>query len=431
MSAFLNAFPRRSGRCVAGVTVVAVTIVFAMTVRTGAAAGGHDPRRSPLVATDLGTLGGSTSYAYAANESGIVAGSSFIAGNSAYHAFAWTRATGMVDIGTLGGRNSSAWAVSEQGVVYGLSDGAGDSAQHVFSWTTATGIVDLGSIGANSYVNAVNRRGTFVGYRFTADSTYHGFIWTRRDGLTDLGTLAGGINGYSDALAVSNDGVVVGWSTSAAGSHAFRWTRARGMVDIGAIGGVECSSYAAAVSDAGAIVGASSTSPIIPEARSHAFAWSRTRGMLDLGTLGGDNSWARAVNDDGLVIGVSYVGGSVSQAFAWTDADGMVNLGTLGGGESDVVAVNADGVVVGGSWTAGNAAWHAFAWTRQRGTIELGPASGFTGNSYVAALTTSGLAVGSSCSNGPDGETCHATAWTGGRHLQYRQRDEGSRSTDR
>jgi len=65
--------------------------------------------------------------------------------------------------------------------------------------------------------------------------------------LTDIGTLAGGINSYSNALAVSNDGVVVGWSTSAAGSlHAFRWTRAQGMVDIGAIGGVECSSYAAA-----------------------------------------------------------------------------------------------------------------------------------------------------------------------------------------
>jgi probable HAF family extracellular repeat protein len=153
--------------------------------------------------------------------------------------------------------------------------------------------------------------------------------------------------------------------------------------------------------------------------------------MLDLGTLGGDNSWARAVNDDGLVIGVSYVGGSLSHAFAWTDAEGMVNIGTLGGTESDVVAVNDDGVVVGGSWTAGNAAWRAFAWTRRRGMIELGPAAGFDGNSYVSAVTASGLAVGSSCSTGADGETCHATAWTGGRHLQDRQDVEGSRSTDR
>jgi len=47
----------------------------------------------------------------------------------------------------------------------------------------------------------------------------------------------------------------------------------------------------------------------------------------------------------------------------------MVNIGTLGGTESDVVAVNDDGVVVGGSRTAGNTAWHAFAWTRERGTI--------------------------------------------------------------
>jgi probable HAF family extracellular repeat protein len=270
-----------------------------------------------------------------------------------------------------------------------------------------------------------------VGYRVTPDSTYHAFVWTRRDGLTDLGTLAGGTNSYSNALAVSTDGVVVGWSTIAAGSlHAFRWSRVDGMVDLGAIGGLECGSYAAAVSDAGPIVGASSISPVIPDNKNHAFVWTRARGMVDLGTLGGDNSWARTVNDAGLVIGVSYVGGSLSQAFAWTEDAGMMNIGTLGGTESDVVAVNHEGLVVGGSWTAGNAAWRAFAWSRRGGIIELGPAAGFTGNTYVSALTRSGLAAGSSCSTGPDGETCHATVWNGARHLQNQQRVHGVRSTD-
>jgi probable HAF family extracellular repeat protein len=435
MSVSLSVSARRRGSLVrtkeAGVIVAAVTLVtqvsLMLTITAGTAAVADAQDLSQPVAVDLGTLGGSASYAYAANESGIVAGYSLVAGDRSHHAFAWTLQSGMVDIGTLGGSNSYAAAISDEGVVYGLSDSRADPGQHVFSWTRATGIVDLGSLGPNSYVNAVNKNGTVVGYRITPDYTYHGFVWTRRGGLIDLGTLAGGISSYSNALAVSADGTVVGWSTIAGGSlHAFRWTRTQGMVDLGAIGGRESSSYAAAVSDAGTIVGTSSTSAVIPTARSHAFVWTRARGMVDLGTLGGDNSWARAVNADGLVAGVSYVGGSISNAFAWTEAGGMVNIGTLGGTESDVVTVNGNGVVAGGSWTAGNAAWRGFAWTRRDGTIELRPAAGFTGNSYVSALTASGLAVGSSCSIGPDGETCHATAWAGGRQLRYRQSSSSS-----
>ena len=53
--------------------------------------------------TDLGTLGGSISYAYGINDSGQVAGWSYLAGNSAWHAFLYD-GTVMKDLGTLGGR---------------------------------------------------------------------------------------------------------------------------------------------------------------------------------------------------------------------------------------------------------------------------------------------------------------------------------------
>src|SRR5881409_3391501 len=118
----------------ASLAFTAVTLSTVMTARAG----------SPRVALDLGTLGGSASYAYAANNSGMVVGYSTLTGNGAYHAFAWTQSGGMTDIGTLGGSNSSAWAVSEQNVVYGVSDHSGDATLHVFSWTPATGIVDFG-----------------------------------------------------------------------------------------------------------------------------------------------------------------------------------------------------------------------------------------------------------------------------------------------
>src|SRR5438093_2022927 len=103
---------------------LAFSIVVLSTVITA-------PAASPVVAIDLGTLGGSASYGYAANDSGTVVGYSVVAGNASYHAFAWTESGGMKDLGTLGGSNSSAWSVDEHGVVYGLSDHA-DSTLHVF-----------------------------------------------------------------------------------------------------------------------------------------------------------------------------------------------------------------------------------------------------------------------------------------------------------
>src|ERR1700719_444805 len=52
--------------------------------------------------TDLGTLGGKSSFAFSANALGQVVGSSD-KGDGNSHAFLWTKKTGMQDLGTLGG----------------------------------------------------------------------------------------------------------------------------------------------------------------------------------------------------------------------------------------------------------------------------------------------------------------------------------------
>ena len=63
------------------------------------------------VASDLGTLGGSSSYAEAINSSGQAVGNAYTTGGAAFHAFR-TTATGTIntpaDLGTLGGTNSDA-----------------------------------------------------------------------------------------------------------------------------------------------------------------------------------------------------------------------------------------------------------------------------------------------------------------------------------
>ena len=58
--------------------------------------------------TDLGTLGGESSYATAINDGGVVVGFSQIAHSRNSHAFIWRKGSGMKDLGTLGGDQSFA-----------------------------------------------------------------------------------------------------------------------------------------------------------------------------------------------------------------------------------------------------------------------------------------------------------------------------------
>ncbi len=60
------------------------------------------PFSMPTVAmTDLGTLGGSDSYAYGINDSGQIVGGSYTSSGD-YHAFLYANGA-MADLGTLGG----------------------------------------------------------------------------------------------------------------------------------------------------------------------------------------------------------------------------------------------------------------------------------------------------------------------------------------
>lgn len=82
---------------------------------------------------DLGTLGGTNSYAFAVTDTGQVVGNSNRAEGS-MHAFFWTQAAGMIDLGTLGGRNSFAASVNGAGQVVGFSEMASFTLwQHAFS----------------------------------------------------------------------------------------------------------------------------------------------------------------------------------------------------------------------------------------------------------------------------------------------------------
>jgi probable HAF family extracellular repeat protein len=79
---------------------------------------------TPLAAwtiVDLGTLGGSSSEAWAVSNSGVVVGASRVPSGFA-HAFLWHPNTGsMTDLGTLGGQTSAAVAIDDLGHIVGSS----------------------------------------------------------------------------------------------------------------------------------------------------------------------------------------------------------------------------------------------------------------------------------------------------------------------
>lgn len=98
---------------------------------------------APYTGTDLGTLGGSYSYATAINAAGQVVGYASTAGDAEEHAFVWEDGV-MTDLGTLGGTFSYPYAINEAGQVLGIASTAGDAEEHAFVWEGGV-MTDLGT----------------------------------------------------------------------------------------------------------------------------------------------------------------------------------------------------------------------------------------------------------------------------------------------
>ena len=153
---------------------------------------------------DLGTLGGSTSYAYGVNDSGQIVGESLPAGSNSQCAFSWTKAGGMVSLCPQGAAPSRALAVNASGQVAGVM--ASGSYVHAFSWTTAGGLVDLGTLGgllSNAY--ALSQAGTVVGYSNTTTGETHLALW--RDVLAPVAPSTPDLATVSDNGDSSTDNV--------------------------------------------------------------------------------------------------------------------------------------------------------------------------------------------------------------------------------
>jgi len=172
--------------------------------------------------TDLGTLGGSYSFAYGLNGRDEVVGTSSLVGDGEWQAYLWTRATGMQRISIAGTDRSEAFGINNSTEVAGQFGALTlFNPTHAFRWTTESGMVDLRPDQPNnqlhftsSWARGINEQGEIVGTASFA-GIHHAFLWTSQNGLIDL--TPGSANQFS-AERINRYGDIIGSLTPASSS---------------------------------------------------------------------------------------------------------------------------------------------------------------------------------------------------------------------
>jgi probable HAF family extracellular repeat protein len=336
------------------------TILFVLTLAARAAAAEPAYR-----ATELGTAGGDQSEAYAINDYAEIVGRSLNPDDEA-QVFYWRNGE-MLELCHEQPWGRITMPVTRYSVSYGISN-----TRHVITY-----VMDESEEDPSLLVpSAVLFRPT------PSDVTtpYPG------EAITYLGM-------HCSPTGISSSGqYVVGWGnidctdriqaflvTPVNGSWAALDATCVGnslIINLGTLEALDIASTATAVNNYGQVVGWSYSdtggyqafliNPTV-DLDGSPIAWFADDGagnnalMTALGTLPGadgesfgTNSWARDINDAGLIVGEADTGDYETHAFLYKDG-ALLDLGTLGGADSSACAINETGQIVGWAYNAAGA----------------------------------------------------------------------------
>jgi probable HAF family extracellular repeat protein len=187
--------------------------------------------------TDLGTLGGTVSYAFDVNIHGDVVGQSTTTTGET-RAFLYHNGS-MTNLGVLDATNnfSQAFGINDAGVVVGKSTQNGsDNGSRPFVYSAGT-MSFVGSFGGNyGWANDINNAGQIVGISTKANGVAHAFRKTNSS-MLDLGSFSM-TSDYSIAYGINSLGDVTGYATTSSNGHydAFLYT-GESIQNLGDLGG--------------------------------------------------------------------------------------------------------------------------------------------------------------------------------------------------
>lgn len=320
---------------------IAVSVCFMAVTLTGTA----QPASYTIV--DLGTLGGTASYAYDVNIHGDVVGTSTTSTGET-RAFLYQNGS-MTNLGVLDGTNnySQAFGINDAGVVVGVSTQNGSAVgSRPFAYSAGT-MTFVGSLGGNyGWANEINNSGQIVGISAKSNGITHAFV-KAFGSMIDLGSLST-TNDYSIAYGINDLGSVAGYSTIGPNfSDAFLYHNGS-MQDIGNLGGF---SRGFSVNNSDHVTG---SSIVDGNGNEHAFLWHDGT-LSDLGTTGGAvTSHGLGINNLDQVVGTLVFDlnhGELNHGFLYSNGN-MIDVNTLlpqnsGWVLRDAQAINDVGQIVG------------------------------------------------------------------------------------
>lgn len=211
-----------------------VTVLLASSTMHRATAAGEDRAAArteavlttAYIVTDMGTFDGELANAFGVNDLGEVVGRAEHP-DTAIEAFLW-REGELIGLGSLveSGLGSTAFAINNNSEVVGDSPAPDPqfpgSTWVPFYWSQETGMINIGddfTYSGTGQTRGINDQGVAVGiWRGRA------FTWSLDDGYTELELLPDAFFDQSQAMAINENGMVVGSSSDPQGfSKPVRW----------------------------------------------------------------------------------------------------------------------------------------------------------------------------------------------------------------